>query len=67
MHYNMTQALILPYYHTNSSNTINFVVSGCDYVTFFSQLGKAIFMRYFFRYASFISAGDQRNTLVQEH
>ena len=39
-----------------------FVVSGCDYISFFSQLGKATFMRYFFQYASFITAANQPNT-----
>ena len=34
-----------------------FVVTGCDYVSFFSGIGKATFMRYFFQYAEFISSG----------
>ena len=36
-----------------------FVVSGCDYISFFSRLGKATFLRYFYQYASFISSGDE--------
>ena len=35
-----------------------YAVSGCDYVSFFSGLGKATFLRYFFQYASFITAGS---------
>ena len=35
-----------------------FVVSGCDYVSFFSEIGKATFLRYFFAYASFITSGE---------
>ena len=38
-----------------------FVVSGCDYISFFSRLGKATFLRYFYQYASFISSGNQTN------
>ena len=36
-----------------------YVVSGCDYVSFFSQLGKATFLRYIYQYASFISSGKE--------
>ncbi len=36
-----------------------YVVSGCDYVSFFSQLGKATFLRYFYQYGSFISSGQE--------
>ena len=39
-----------------------FVVSGCDNISFFSRLGKATFLRYFYQYASFISSGN-RTTL----
>lgn len=34
-----------------------FVATGCDYVSFFSGIGKASFMRYFYQYAEFISSG----------
>ena len=36
-----------------------YVVSGCDYISFFSQIGKATFLRYFYLYASFISSGNE--------
>ena len=39
-----------------------FVVSGCDYISFFSRIGNATFMRYFFQYASFVTAGDHTST-----
>lgn len=34
-----------------------FVASGCDYISFFSGIGKATFLRYFFQYAEFITSG----------
>ena len=36
-----------------------YVVTGCDYISFFSQVGKASFMRYFYQYASFISSARE--------
>ena len=39
-----------------------YVVSGCDYISFFSHIGKATFLRYFYQYSSFITGGDQPNT-----
>jgi len=41
-----------------------YVCTGCDYISFFSQLGKATFIRYFFQYASFITGGEQPGTLA---
>ena len=35
-----------------------YVVTGCDYISFFSKMGKATFLRYFYQYASFISSGQ---------
>ena len=32
-----------------------YVVTGCDYISFFSGLGKATFLRYFFQHAKFIA------------
>ncbi len=37
-----------------------FVATGCDYISFFSGVGKATFMRYFYQYAEFISSGNER-------
>ena len=36
-----------------------FVLSGCDYISFFSGIGKATFLRYFFQHAEFISGDSQ--------
>ena len=41
-----------------------FVCSGCDYISFFSQLGKATFLRYLFQYATFITSGQLPGTLT---
>ena len=35
-----------------------YVVSGCDYISFFSEVGKATFLRYFFQHTSFITGGE---------
>ena len=39
-----------------------YVSTGCDYISFFSQIGKASFMKYFLQYASFISEGGNPST-----
>ena len=39
-----------------------YAVSGCDYISVFSGLGKATFLRYFFQYASFITAGSSHHS-----
>lgn len=41
-----------------------FVCTGCDYISFFSQLGKATFLRYLFQHASFITSGQPKGTLA---
>ena len=38
---------------------IIYICTGCDYLSFFSQIGKATFLRYFFQYASFITGGNE--------
>ena len=35
------------------------IVSGCDYVSFFSGLGKAAFMNAFYQYSTFITGGQE--------
>jgi len=35
-----------------------FICTGCDYVSFFSGIGKATFAKIFFQHASFISGGE---------
>jgi hypothetical protein len=37
-----------------------YVASGCDYISFFSRIGKSTFMRYFYQYASFITGGNDQ-------
>ena len=39
-----------------------YVVTGCDYISFYSQIGKATFLRYFYQYTSFITAGNDPST-----
>ena len=44
--------------HTKVVQTL-FVVTGCDYISFFSGMGKATFLRYFFQHAEFITGESQ--------
>ena len=39
-----------------------YAVSGCDYVSFFSEVGKATFLKYFYQYATFITGGKHSTT-----
>lgn len=39
-----------------------YVATGCDYTSFFSQIGKATFLRYFFQYSAFVTAGTDPST-----
>ena len=41
-----------------------FVCTGCDYISFFSGLGKATFLRYFFQHASFIIGAKAEGSLA---
>ena len=41
-----------------------FVCTGCDYISFFSHIGKATFLRYVFQYATFISGKKCKGTLA---
>ena len=36
-----------------------FVVTGCDYILFFSGIDKATFLRYFFQHSQFITGGQE--------
>lgn len=48
-----------------------YVVTGCDYISFFSGIGKATFLRYFFQHAQFITGvlpnttGSLSDTLLE--
>ena len=39
-----------------------YVATGCDYVSFFSQIGKSTFLRFFFQYPSFITSEMEAST-----
>ena len=39
-----------------------YAVSGCDYVSFFSEVGKATFLKYFYQYATFITGSKHSTT-----
>ena len=39
-----------------------YISTGCDYVSFFSYLGKSTFLKYFFQYSSFITASKNAST-----
>lgn len=39
-----------------------YVVSGCDYISFFSETGKATFQKHFYQHAAFITGGEHNTT-----
>ena len=41
-----------------------YVVTGCDYVSFFKGIGKQTFLKQFFRYADFITGGNLPGSLA---
>ena len=41
-----------------------FVVTGCDYTSFFSRIGKTTFYRYLFQHTKFITSGELPGTLA---
>ena len=57
----------LSYLPTSLLNSIMqtlYVCTGCDYVSFFSGIGKATFLKHFFGYATFITSGNPQGTLA---
>ena len=57
---------------TNTQATVLqalFVITGCDYISFFSGIGKGTFARYFFQHAHFITGESHytTGTLAQTH
>ena len=39
-----------------------YLSTGCDYISFFSKIGKSTIFRYFFQYTSFITSGNNQQT-----
>ena len=39
-----------------------YISTGCDYISFFTKIGKSTCLRYFFQYASFITSGNNQQT-----
>ena len=37
-----------------------YVVTGCDYTSFFSGIGKVTFTKYFYQYSGFITGGTEQ-------
>jgi hypothetical protein len=64
MYYLWDMAKKCLYIHTNAAQTqlqvfqTLYVCSGCDYTSFFHQIGKATFLRHFFQHANFITGKD---------
>lgn len=43
-----------------------YVTSGCDYISFFSGIGKATFLRYFYSYANFITSNSSADGALSD-
>ena len=39
-----------------------YLATGCDYISFFSRIGKTTFLKYFFQHATFISSQGDEST-----
>ena len=39
-----------------------YVCTGCDYISFFNQIGKATFLKHFYQHASFVTSGKNPST-----
>ena len=40
-----------------------FIVSGCDYTSYFAEIGKAAFLNAFYQYSNFITGNKQEGSL----
>ena len=59
LHYDHCMATISPQIRAQILQTL-YVVTGCDYVSYFHGIGKIKFLRVFFQHASFISNGQEQ-------
>ena len=59
LHYDHCMATISPQIRAQILQTL-YVVTGCDYVSYFHGIGKIKFLQVFFQHASFISNGQEQ-------